>query len=158
MNTVRPHTLTGLLARFIHDGVSTAVQKSWQEKRRLRREKEGQRRLKASRKKEQAANVARKEREKKEHKSRCLAGMGGGQEDQGEEGSTAEEDQGEEGSGAEEEEEEEDREWFRREVGEEPDEGTERIIMCIFTMSPGSAAYRSFYRQSKFCSQRSVCC
>lgn len=81
-----------------------SVQKSWQERLRLRRAKEGQRRLKETRKREQAANVARKEREKKEHKTRCLAGMGGQGEEEGDS-------------------DEEDREWFRKEVGEEPDPG-----------------------------------
>lgn len=96
--------------------VPTAVQKSWQEKRQLRCVKDGQRRLKESRKKEQAANVARKQREKEEHKARCLAGMEaqGGEGDQEDEGGQ-EEDQGSS--------DEDDREWFRREVGEEPDRG-----------------------------------
>ncbi len=75
----------------------------------LRHEKEDARRLKASRKQEQEHNVARKKEERAQHKEKCLAGMskeivegpsvGGGSDD------------------------DDDMEWYRREVGEEPDPG-----------------------------------
>lgn len=89
------------------------VQKSKQEQRALKRVKEGERRLKEGRKRLQEANIARKQQEKEQHKARCLAGMVGEE--------AASSDGGEEGDGVEEEEEVEDSEWFRREVGQEPD-------------------------------------
>ena len=80
------------------------VHKTRKEMRRLHVLKECERSLKEKRRKEQEANVARKRKEREEHRARCLAGMRVGQEP------------GEKDS-------EEDAEWFRKEVGEEPDPG-----------------------------------
>ncbi len=85
-----------------------AVRKSQSAVLSLRHEKEDARRLKAIRKQEQEHNVARKKEERAQHKERCLAGMsketggpsvGGGSD------------------------EDDDVEWYRQEVGEEPDPG-----------------------------------
>ncbi len=94
------------------------VQKTRKERRLLRLVKEHERGLKARRRREQAANVARKQQEREEHKARCLAGMGV---EQGEEPEGDGSDKGEDEE--EEDEEEEDREWFRKEVGQDPDPG-----------------------------------
>ena len=83
---------------------SPTVQKSRREVRKLRLTKDRERELKEQRKKEQDMNVARKRKEKEEHKARCLAGMGVVGEDEDKE-------------------DEEDVEWFRKEVGEDPDPG-----------------------------------
>lgn len=53
--------------------------------------------------------MARKRKEKEAHRARCLAGMGGGERQE------AGEEESSEG--------EEDVEWFRKEVGQEPDPG-----------------------------------
>lgn len=91
-----------------------SVYKSKKEKRQLRVVKEGERLLKERRRREQEANVARKKREREEHKVRCLSGM-----EQGEKRVSDEEEQNE------------DEEWFRKEVGEEPDPGTAVIYICV---------------------------
>ena len=86
------------------------VHKSKKEKRLLHLVKERERRLREKRRAEQEANVARKREEKEAHRARCLAGMEGGGE---------EEEESSEG--------EEDKEWYRKEVGEEPDPGMYNI-------------------------------
>ncbi len=91
-----------------------SVQKSRSAVRTLRREKDEKRELKAHRKREQEENVARKIADKAQHKERCLAGMSG----QGDTAETNEED--------------DDKEWYRQEVGEEPDPGGWSLTSCVY--------------------------
>jgi len=65
------------------------------------------RKQKIARKREQEMNIEKKKKEKLEHKQRCLEGMGVVQEH-------VKPDMDRE---------DEDREWYRKEVGEDPDEG-----------------------------------
>jgi len=80
---------------------------------RLLKKKEKQ--LKETRRRQQEQNVARKKREKEEHKARCLAGM--------KKEKNKDEEEEDEREVEEEDDEREDAEWFRKEVGEEPDPG-----------------------------------
>ena len=89
-------------SRLYFLSLPSPVQKSRSAVRTLRHKKEEQRRLKTQRRKEQELNVSRKKAERERHKERCLAGM-------------SKESEGESG--------EDDMEWFRQEVGEEPDPG-----------------------------------
>ena len=102
----------------------SAVHKSQEEKRHLRAAKEGVRHLKEKRRRVQEMNVARKKKEREENKERSLAGM-----------------RRQEGAGSDSDGEEE-KEWFRKEVGEEPDPGVHvracvpdpgvRVHACVF--------------------------
>lgn len=85
------------------DIIFFVVRKSRVEVRKLHLTKHRERHLKERRKREQEDNVARKRREREEHKARSLAGMG---------------------------EKDEDVEWYKKEVGEEPDPG-----MLLYTTS-----------------------
>lgn len=92
------------------------VQKTESEVLKLKKKRAKEKKLKEQRKKEQEANVEKKKLEKEAHKEKSLAGMK----------RKAESDEEDEDSYAEEEEEAEnsdidDAEYYRREVGEEPD-------------------------------------
>lgn len=65
------------------------------------------RKMKLARKREQDLNIEKKKREKQEHKKKCLQGMG--YDPNQVENGNADEDN--------------DADWYRKEVGEEPDEG-----------------------------------
>ncbi len=88
-----------------------AVHKSRKEQRTLKRKVEGAKRLRADRRRQQEANVARKQRERELHRQQSMKGVArceGGDSVEGEES---------------EEEEDDDMEWYRQEVGQEPDPG-----------------------------------
>lgn len=99
------------------------------EKQQLHVRKERARRLKERRRREQEANVARKRSEREQHKARCLAGMGAAGEQEEQEGAS----------------EEEDREWYVREVGEEPDPGMKKNGRASYcSMTPSLSRYLWF--------------
>ena len=98
--------------------MNPVVQKSRKEVKKLFLTKHREQHLKEKRRREQEDNVARKRRERKEHKARSLAGMGEGVAGMGED-------------------DDEDLEWYRKEVGEDPDPG-----MCYYILTLMCYIYR----------------
>ncbi|XP_002163125.3 suppressor of SWI4 1 homolog isoform X1 [Hydra vulgaris] len=92
------------------------IQKSEEEIKQLKKKKEKERSLKQMRKKQQEANVIKKEKEKEENKSRSLAGMKRKAEDVENNELSNEEDPKVSDS------EDDDVEYFKKEVGEEPEQ------------------------------------
>ena len=90
--------------------VSPLVQKSKKEQKTLRKRVEESKRLRVERRRQQEANVARKRRERELHRQQCIEGVA----------KKAANDSVRD----EEEESDDDVEWYRQEVGEEPDPGT----------------------------------
>ena len=84
------------------------VHKSKKEQQRLKRKVEDAKQLRMERRHQQEANVSRKRRERELHRQQCLDGMSKKM-DSGSEGEESGED--------------DDVEWYRQEVGEEPDPG-----------------------------------
>ena len=74
---------------------------------------EGAKKLRAERRHQQEVNVARKQSEKDLHRQQCMDGMA--------------ETVNSEGGDSGEEESDDDVEWYRREVGEEPDPGKQLV-------------------------------
>jgi ribosome biogenesis protein SSF1/2 len=89
-----------------------AVHKSKKEQRTLKKKIEGAKRLRADRRRQQEANVARKRRERELHRQQSMKGV-----------ARCEGGDGVEGEEESEEEEDDDMEWYRQEVGQEPDPG-----------------------------------
>ncbi|KAL5484595.1 hypothetical protein EMCRGX_G021122 [Ephydatia muelleri] len=92
------------------------IQKTKREAKELKTRVEGQRRLKEKRRSEQERNIQRKIKEKELHRQRCLEGQKGDLQDGEEDG---EEEKGEEEKG--DDDDDDDAEWYKQEVGEEPD-------------------------------------
>ena len=87
-----------------------AVHKSKKEQRTLKKKIEDVKRLRAERRRQQEANVARKQRERELHRQQSMKGVVMGEGGDGVEGEESEE-------------EDDDVEWYRQEVGQEPDPG-----------------------------------
>jgi len=112
----------------IEEGVSDGevlyhqyVAKSKKEIKELRKKKEEAKKLKAQRRKEQELNIKKKEDAKEENKARSLAGM---KRKQGDDGDNSDDDSDESKSENEEEVESDidDKEYYKQEIGEDPDE------------------------------------
>lgn len=71
--------------------------------------------MKQARKREQDMNIEKKKKDKQDHKKKCLQGMGYAT-DQGENGNADEDN---------------DADWYRKEVGEEPDEGIYFVLKFL---------------------------
>ena len=87
-----------------------AVRKSKKEQRTLKKRVEDAKRLRAERRRQQEANVAKKRRERELHRQQCMKGVAKHEDSDGVEGEESEE-------------EDDDMEWYRQEVGQEPDPG-----------------------------------
>lgn len=87
------------------------VHKSKKERRTLKKKIEDAKRLRAERRRQQEANVARKRRERELHRQQSMKGVVGREGGEGVEGEESEEDD------------DDDVEWYRQEVGQEPDPG-----------------------------------
>lgn len=74
--------------------------------------------MKLARKREQDMNVQKKKKEKEDHKQKCLQGMKGIMNQSGDINPGPEED--------------DDADWYRKEVGEDPDEGTYQFFNKTF--------------------------
>ena len=75
----------------------------------MKKKIEDAKRLRAERRRQQEANVARKRRERELHRQQCMKGVAGCEDGDVVEGEESEED--------------DDMEWYRQEVGQEPDPG-----------------------------------
>ena len=102
-----PHSLSLTLVC----GFLLTVHKSKKEQRTLKKKIEDAKRLRAERRHQQEANVARKRRERELHRQQSMKGVIMGEGGDGVEGEKSEE------------EDDDDVEWYRQEVGQEPDPG-----------------------------------
>ena len=89
-----------------------AVHKSKKEQKTLKKKIEDAKRLRAERQRQQEANVARKQRERELHRQQCMEGVAKSEGGDGVEGEESENDD-----------DDDDMEWYRQEVGREPDPG-----------------------------------
>lgn len=87
----------------------------------MKKKRENDRLLKEKRKQQQAANIAKKEKEKEEHKQRSLAGMKRKNDNDNEEKDNDNEENDDEEGEKIESDEDDDLDYYRQEVGEEPD-------------------------------------
>jgi len=98
------------------------IQKTYEEVQEMKKRKEKLKKEKQNRKKEQEQNVKRKEEEKRKNKERSLIGMGKQVPSfTGKEKRAIEDWQGEMAGGSDAESVDDDAEWYRKEVGEEPE-------------------------------------
>lgn len=100
------------------------VEKTVKQKKELKKKKEQARKLKEQRRREQEENIARKGKEKEENKKRSIAGMKrkGGDENDNEEDKEIEKDDASDVEDDVSDGEDDDVEYYRQEVGEEPDD------------------------------------
>lgn len=98
------------------------IEKTAEELNSLEESRKQKQKLKEQRQKEQKQNIAEKKKTKEEHKKKCLEGMGA------DGGATSKpDDEGDDGNDGGDDDltsDEDDAEYFRREVGEEPEEGS----------------------------------
>lgn len=104
-------TISFYLSSFSLLCIFLAVHKSKKEQRTLKKKIEDAKRLRAERRCQQEANVARKRRERELHRQQCMKGVA-----KHEDGDVVDL----EGGGSED---DDDMEWYRQEVGQEPDPG-----------------------------------
>lgn len=83
--------------------------------------------MKLARKREQELNIQKKKKEREEHKQKCLRGMGI---------------DSLENPGAREGVEDDDVDWYRKEVGEDPDEGN---IVLIINQAPMFCLFKLYF-------------
>lgn len=102
-----PSPLSLSLSRTVTHSICllSLVHRTKKEQRKLKRKIEDAKKLRLERRHQQEANVARKHRERELHRQQCLDGMT--------KMADSAEDSGED----------DDAEWYRQEVGEEPDPG-----------------------------------
>lgn len=105
---------------------------------------EGAKRLRAERRRQQEANVARKRKEKELHRQQCMKGVAKREGSDGVEGEESEDD--------------DDVAWYRQEVGQEPDPGGNNgcltsisvtLYYCTYLL-PDFIVHISLYRYLRF--------